>query len=76
MSVTHVSAAQAGEIDEKLMGPSYGFSIDQLMELAGQGLFTVYQFPVVCSRRCVKPWGLTRLRIAGSTQKAQVASRC
>ena len=33
--VSFVSAAQAKEIDEKLMGPEFGFSIDQLMELAG-----------------------------------------
>lgn len=33
--VAYVSAAQAREIDEKLMGPTFGFSIDQLMELAG-----------------------------------------
>ena len=33
--VSFVSAAQAKEIDEKLTGPEFGFSIDQLMELAG-----------------------------------------
>ena len=32
---THISAAQAAEIDEKLMGPEYGFTLEQLMELAG-----------------------------------------
>lgn len=34
-AVTYVSSAQAREMDEKLMGPAYGFSIEQLMELAG-----------------------------------------
>jgi NAD(P)H-hydrate epimerase len=32
---THISAAQAAEIDAKLMGPQYGFTLEQLMELAG-----------------------------------------
>jgi len=32
---THISASQAAEIDAKLMGPEYGFTLDQLMELAG-----------------------------------------
>ena len=32
---TYISADEARRIDEKLMGPAYGFSIDQLMELAG-----------------------------------------
>jgi NAD(P)H-hydrate epimerase len=32
---THISAAQAAEIDAKLMGPEYGFTLEQLMELAG-----------------------------------------
>ena len=31
----HISAAQAAEIDEKLMGSEYGFTLEQLMELAG-----------------------------------------
>jgi NAD(P)H-hydrate epimerase len=33
--VSFISADQARAIDEKLMSPTYGFSIDQLMELAG-----------------------------------------
>jgi hydroxyethylthiazole kinase-like uncharacterized protein yjeF len=34
-TTTHVSASEAKRIDEELMSPKYGFSIDQLMELAG-----------------------------------------
>ena len=34
-TTTHISAKQAAEIDVKLMGPEYGFTLDQLMELAG-----------------------------------------
>ena len=32
---THISAAQAAKIDAKLMGLEYGFTLEQLMELAG-----------------------------------------
>ena len=28
---THISAAQAAEIDAKLMGPEYGFTLEQLI---------------------------------------------
>ncbi|KAF5197685.1 Pyridoxine/pyridoxamine 5'-phosphate oxidase [Thalictrum thalictroides] len=38
-SVTYVSAKEAAEIDEILMGP-LGFSVDQLMELAGLSVAT------------------------------------
>ena len=34
-TTTHVSSSEAKRIDEELMSPKYGFSIDQLMELAG-----------------------------------------
>ena len=33
--ISYVSALDAAAIDELLMGPDLGFSIDQLMELAG-----------------------------------------
>ncbi|KAJ1483311.1 hypothetical protein T484DRAFT_1800849 [Baffinella frigidus] len=33
--ISYVSAVDAAAIDEQLMGPDLGFSIDQLMELAG-----------------------------------------
>jgi hydroxyethylthiazole kinase-like uncharacterized protein yjeF len=38
--VSYLSSDQAALIDEKLMSPSLGFSIDQLMELAGLSVAT------------------------------------
>lgn len=34
-AVSYLSAAQAAALDETLMSPSVGYSLDQLMELAG-----------------------------------------
>ena len=42
---THVSAAQAAEIDAKLMGPEYGFTLEQLMELAGLSVAAATERP-------------------------------
>jgi NAD(P)H-hydrate epimerase len=52
-SVTYITAAQAAEIDAKLMGPAYGFSIDQLMELAGLSIASALQtvYPPASHRR-------------------------
>ena len=47
-TTTHISASQAAEIDVKLMGPEYGFTLEQLMELAGLSVAAATQrvFPV------------------------------
>ena len=47
-TTTHISASQAAEIDVKLMSPEYGFTLEQLMELAGLSVAAATQrvFPV------------------------------
>lgn len=46
---THLSSAQSHVIDQKLMSPEYGFSTDQLMEMAGMSVAhaCVKSFPSV-----------------------------
>eukprot|EP00871_Galdieria_phlegrea_P005275 jgi/Galph1/5749/GphlegSOOS_G4368.1 len=48
MNISFLSQEQATKVDQLLMGPNYGFSVEQLMELAGLAvaLAIVRQYPI------------------------------